>query len=496
MTSEQTSYRQILKTTSLFGGVQVFQILIQIIKSKAIAVLLGTTGMGIAGLLITTTGFLAAITSFGLGTSGIKSIAEADGTGDEIRIARTVNVLKKSVWITGLLGMVMTIVLAPWLSQLTFGNKDYTFAFVWLSITFIFDQLSTGQLVILQGLRKYRYLANANLTGALFGLLISLPLYYKWGIDGIVPAIIVTSLVNLFRSWYFSKKVKIKKVHVENDLAFAEAKLLFKLGFVISLSGIVGIASSYLIRIYISNYGGLEQVGLYSAGYTLLNTYVGLVFAAMGKDYFPRLAANVNDNIYTQKAVNEQAEISFLLLAPILVVFLILCPLIIKILYTGDFIAIDKMLYWSSLGMLFRAASWSLSFIFVAKGNAKIFFINETMASAYILLLNIAGYFIWGLEGIGVAFLIGYIIYLLHMTILSIKLYKIKIHSNAIRLFVFLILFIGIAFGISYYLTDFIRYASGIPIILGCLTYSYINLDKRMNLSDYLRNFRKRKNNS
>jgi len=30
----QSSYRKILKTTSLFGGVQVFQILITIIKSK------------------------------------------------------------------------------------------------------------------------------------------------------------------------------------------------------------------------------------------------------------------------------------------------------------------------------------------------------------------------------------------------------------------------------------------------------------------------------
>jgi len=36
---EQTSYKQIVKATSLFGGVKVFNIIIAIIRSKFIAVL-------------------------------------------------------------------------------------------------------------------------------------------------------------------------------------------------------------------------------------------------------------------------------------------------------------------------------------------------------------------------------------------------------------------------------------------------------------------------
>ena len=48
--SEQTAYRNIFKATSLFGGVQVYQILIKIIKTKVVAVLLGPVGVGILGL--------------------------------------------------------------------------------------------------------------------------------------------------------------------------------------------------------------------------------------------------------------------------------------------------------------------------------------------------------------------------------------------------------------------------------------------------------------
>jgi len=45
MSEQPNSYKQIVKATSLFGGVQVFNIIISIIRSKFIAVLLGPTGM-------------------------------------------------------------------------------------------------------------------------------------------------------------------------------------------------------------------------------------------------------------------------------------------------------------------------------------------------------------------------------------------------------------------------------------------------------------------
>ena len=133
-TNNKSAYRQVMKATSIFGGAQVFLILIGIIRSKFIAVLLGPLGMGIAGLLTTTIGFIAALTNFGLSTSAVKNIAEANSTGDEVRLRTVTTVFKRWVWFTGILGAVVTAVLSPWLSELTFGNRDYTFAFIWLSV--------------------------------------------------------------------------------------------------------------------------------------------------------------------------------------------------------------------------------------------------------------------------------------------------------------------------------------------------------------------------
>src|SRR4051794_12211349 len=125
MSDPQASYRQIIKATSIFGGVQVFTIILSIIRSKFIAVLLGPAGMGIAGLLTTTTGLINSLTNFGLGTSAVRDVAFANSTGNESRIAIVIIVLKRLVWATGILGTLVILVFSPWLSQFTFGNRDY-----------------------------------------------------------------------------------------------------------------------------------------------------------------------------------------------------------------------------------------------------------------------------------------------------------------------------------------------------------------------------------
>ena len=47
---DKNSYRSILKGTSIFGGVQIFQIAVNLIRGKFVAMFLGPTGMGISSL--------------------------------------------------------------------------------------------------------------------------------------------------------------------------------------------------------------------------------------------------------------------------------------------------------------------------------------------------------------------------------------------------------------------------------------------------------------
>ena len=112
MAFNQSSYKQIFKATSIFGGVQVFNIFVSLIRSKFIAVFLGPAGMGISGLFVSATSMIGSITNFGLASSAVKNMSIAVSTGDNEKVGMTVSVIRRLVWVTGLLGTLFTFFLS------------------------------------------------------------------------------------------------------------------------------------------------------------------------------------------------------------------------------------------------------------------------------------------------------------------------------------------------------------------------------------------------
>ncbi|MDD4374244.1 MAG: O-antigen translocase [Bacteroidales bacterium] len=486
MSEQQSAYKQIMKATSIFGGVQVFQIIIKIISSKFIAVLLGPLGMGIAGLLTSTTGFIAALTNFGLSTSAVRDVAAAHSTGNELRVRTTVTVFRRLVWYTGLLGALLTLVLSPWLSQISFGNRDYIYAFMIISVTLLINQLSAGQSVLLRGMRQIKYLAKSSVIGSFLGLFTTIPLYYFFGVDGIVPGIIVTAITAFMLTWYFARKVNVKPIYVSRLRTIAEGKGMLKMGFMISLSGLIALGASYIVRLFISNTGGVDQVGLYSAGFAIINTYVGLIFTAMSTDYYPRLSAVAHDNSKSIRVINQQAEIALLILAPIIMVFLVFINWVVIILYSNKFLAVNDMILFAALGMFFKAASWSIAFIFLAKGESKLFFWNELITNIYLLALNLTGYSIYGLTGLGISFLISYLLYLVQVFTISKIRYKFEFTVEFNKVFFPQLILAILCFIIIKFVQTPQMYFLGSIIILISFIFSLDRLNKKLNLQEML----------
>lgn len=489
---DQASYRQIMRATSIFGGVQVFHIIITILRSKVIAVLLGPAGIGVLGLYTATVGFIGSLTNFGLGTSAVKDIAAANESQNKERIATVVVVVRRLVWFTGILGAILTLVFAPWLSKLSFGNEEYTIPYMWLSISLLLTQLTSGQYVLLQGLRKIKYLAKANLIGATAGLLVSVPLYYYLRMDGIVPALILTALFTLIIVRFYARKVDTGNIEVSVRQTRVEGKGMMVLGFMLSLSSIMVIGESYIIRIFISNTGGIEQVGLYNAGIAIITTYVGLVFTAMGTDYYPRLSGIAHDNVKANLLINQQAEIAVLILAPILAVFLIFIDWVVVVLYSVQFIAVNTLIYWAALGMFFKAVSWAIAFIFLAKGASKLFFWNELLAIIVLMVLNLLGYHYWGLTGLGISFMIAYISYLIQVYLVAKTKYGFIFNRELPKIFTIQFILALACFLVIKFIPSPWTYVVGIPFIAASGWYSYIELDKRLHLKEILNNYRKK----
>lgn len=488
MTVQQSSYRQVFKATSLFGGVQVFQILIGIIRTKFVAVLLGATGVGIMGLLNAPLQLIISITGLGISYSAVRDIAEAHGKEDQKRISYAITILRRWSWFTGLLGAVVTITLAPLLSQWTFGNRDYTWAFVWLSVTMLLQALSKGQSTILQGTRRLRDMARSGIIGSILGLFTSIPLYYWFGVKGIVPAMILSASTALFLSWYYSRRVPV--LHV--DLTFRETYKsglgMARLGIYMTVAGFIASFSAYILNAFISNKGGVEEVGLYNAGWGVVGQYTGIIFSAMATDYFPRLSAVQDDNEKVRELVQQQGVTALLIMAPLLTLIIAAMPIVIRILYTPAFHPVVMFASLTVLGMQFKAISWAMGYVYLAKGNGSLFLKLEVVSGVAILAFNLLFYNILGLNGLGISFVISYFLaiiisyfalrvnYDFHF---SGKFYVIVLYTYGFVILAFLTMFID---------SVFYRYAAGAFIFAMAALTSLYKLNELMDLRSLIIN--------
>ncbi len=485
---DQSSYRQIFKATSLFGGVQVINIVIGIIRVKFIAVLLGTAGVGIMGLLNAPLQLIISIAGLGIAFSAVRDISEAQGTGDKTRIAKTIFTVKRWTWFTGLLAAVITLSLSPLLSQWSFGNGDYTWAFVWLSVTLFLQAISDGQKAILQGMRRLQDLAKAGVIGSALGLVTSIPLYYFFGLEGIVPSFIVTALTVLFLTWYFSRKVKIEKVALTPKETWNKGKGMAKLGLSMTLAGFLGTLSTYILNAYISNSGGVEHVGLYNAGWGVVGQYTGIVFTAMATDYFPRLSAIQSDNLKVRKLVSQQAETALLIMAPLLALLIVTMPLAVRVLYTAAFLPIVMFANLTVLGMQLKAVSWSMGYVFLAKGDGRLFLILEIISATVILGLNLLFYYLYGLNGLGISFILSFLFgVILSYTVLRSK-YKFSFSKKFYGRFAITYSLVIVSFITVFIPNETMKYAAGLSVLIVAVIYSYYKLNELMDIKQLVIN--------
>lgn len=473
-------FKESLKATSLFGGVQIYNILILVIRTKFIALLLGPEGMGISNLFHSTTLTISTISGLGLPRSAVKNISESNVNKSKEDTLRVISVFRRLVWLTGLIGLVATLLLSPLLSQWTFGNKNYTWGFAILSVTLLFQQITSGQTTVMQGLHKYQFMAKATVIGNTIGLFISVPLYYFWGIDAIVPVLVLTSVISMLFAIFYYRKIGIKTVPVSKLLMKTEGKDMITMGISLSFTSMVNTALGYFIIIFIERLGGIGDVGLFSAGFAIVNTYVGLVMSAMSTEYYPRLCSVNNEISRFNEAINNQLEIGFIILAPLISVFIIFSSIIIILLYSTKFLPAERMIYLAMFSTYFQMFSFCLSFSFIAKGDSKMFIINELTSDLYVIPTQLLGYYFYGLTGIGIAYVLNFGLYSLQVFFISRYRYGVKISSGSFILFLKQLPILMACLLLVVFDMHIWQFILGIPLILISVFVSYKNLNSRM----------------
>lgn len=492
MSETKSSYSSIMKATSIFGGVQVFNIFITLIRGKFVAILIGTAGMGLNGLLLSGLNLIKTFTSLGVAESAVKDIAKAHNSNDKVHIRTTFQVFKRLIWFTAIFGIIATIVFSPLLSKFAFGDTSKTISFMWLSITFVFGALSGGIYTLLRGTRQLKYLAQANIFGGIVGLIVALPLFYFYGIDGVVPAIILTAFANYLVSLYFKSKIKFEPIAVSWQDTFQLGKPIVQLGLSLTLINILAAGVAFTLNAFISKTGTLSDVGLYSAGNAIVEGYVGMVFTAMATDYFPRLAGVISDELKWKKLVNEQAELVLIILGIVLVLLITTTPLLIRILLSKEFLASQNFIQFAVLAIPLKGLVWVVGYIILAKGNNKLFLTVEIIANLIVLGFNLLFYHFFGLTGLGISLILSYLISSFFMLFILKNKYGFQFNFGVYKLLSLSLVTLSLCLLSVHLLENPYMYIAEILIVLFVISYFMYEFNQRISIKSILEKFKNR----
>lgn len=405
--SNKESYSHVLKYTSIFGGVQGLNMLVSLVRNKAMAILLGAGGMGLSTLMTSAQNFASQCTCLGISFGSVPRLSEYYEKGDAEGLAYHIQVTRLWSLIAAMLGFVFCVLISPLVDNLSFSWGNHTLHYAMLAISVATMAIAGGETAILKATRKLGSLAKIQVLSALISVSISIPLYYFFYHSGIVPAIVLTAMVSMVVTIAYSYRYFPLRLRYHRSLLRSGAGMV-KLGLAFVLAAAVGSASEMFVRSFLNIEGGLDDVGYYNATYMIAITYAGLVFSAMDSDYFPRLSGVCHDVSLMNETVNKQMEVSLLLLSPMLVGLMAVMSILIPLLFSGDFYPVIGMSQVAILAMYFKALSLPVAYITLACRRSLSFLFLETAYFVVLIIAVVLGFRCWGIWGTGLAILIAH----------------------------------------------------------------------------------------
>mgnify|MGYP002622285165 CR=1 FL=1 len=474
-----------MKGTAVFGGSQMFTMLANIVKGKFTAIFLGTGGMGVSSLLNSALAPMQQLFTFSLPTAGVRDIANEE---DAEQKAHKVLAFRRVLFVLAVLGMITMAVGAPLLSISTFGSSEHTLWFVALSVALLFLILTTGENAVLQGYRKLKTLATCNVVSALCGVLVGVPLYYFYGIEGIVPSIIIMSVVSFLYTRYFTRTLHIIPVQQSWGDTWKWGRVMLLFGGTMMIAGVIGSLSTYLLNTFIRSYGDISDVGLFQAANTITLQCTSLVFTAMATDYYPHLSSVADSQDRMTALVRQQGEIVVLIIAPVASLLVLFSPLAVRVLLTSEFDSLVPLLRLIAVSFMGRAFCFPLDYVCLAKGDKSFFFwVDGIWTNVKTFLFCVAGYYFFGLIGLGYAMVANAVIDIFVSALLCRYRYGVVYDKEQLRLFLPFVSLLSLQLLVSY-ISDILPSLALMMVIAAVICiFAYRQLDQRINFRGLLK---------
>lgn len=420
-TDSQTSYTNILKTSTIASVGSVLSIAVGLVRTKVFALLLGPTGIGLYGLFQALQTTARSASMLGLGTSGNREVAAHASDPAQLRYVSTALVVLAGG--AGAITLLVMILFRDAIASAALGDGSLSYAVIVIGFAVFSSAVSVIPGALLGGLRRITELSLSMIWSAVTATVVGVTGVWILGTDGLLWSILATSLAPFFVAVYFLRNDNVFP-NFDSRAWLRHVSPMLSVGVAFAIVTTVNGFVQIYIRSSITESLGIEAVGLFQAGYTISMIYLTVVLQAMAMDYFPRLTQAFKTGDMEQP-VREQSDVALLLATPAILVLVSFAPLSLTLLYASEFAEASQLLRIHVVGDIFKIAANPLAYVLLAAGHGRMYMGVEFawslvyVGSTHVLLP------ILGLEAAGVGYLIAYIVYFSLLAVLLKQKYQI-----------------------------------------------------------------------
>ena len=481
------SYGHVLKYTSLFGGVQVLKIMVDVVRNKLAAMLLHREGMGLNAQYMNSAEVAGSVTNFGLTFSSVQRLSELYEKGDAEVLRRFVGVVRTwSLW-TSVFGMLVCLLLGQVASSWYFSGLSPAPVDILLLCLYVgalpFEE---GECSILKSTRHLSQMAGVESSVALATFLLTIPVYYLMGLRGIVLALALVGWAKVALHMTVTLRLYPYRVFPFSPRVLRAGAPLVRRGIPFMLAAVLGSLTTMTLFRYCLD-GDSREIGLYKSIFGLVMAYAGMVFVAIGNDFFPRLSSVNHDRRHMNHTINQQIDVNILLITPMLIALVVAMPWVIRLLYSREFMPGVTMGQCAVFYMFFLAVTRPVAYTSLAKGDSLVYLIMEATYNAVFLGLMYYAYHHYSLAGAGAAHSAAALFDMVMISTVYHRLYGVSIRCSTLRIIGTQGLMLAGVIVACIPLITWVKYSVAIPVFVLSTAFSWRMLSTDVQFTQALR---------
>lgn len=375
---------------------------IGVITSNMLAVFVGAGGMAYVGNFRNFVSSLEGVSTLAFPAGIVKYVGENEENDRELTKIIT-TVLLTFLGLAAVLGFLIFI-FAETLSTLIFGpDLPYSIVFKVVAVALPFSVTSVLYVSIINGLGKYSKLIYATIISNILALVITVFLIYQFNLVGALLSITIHPAV-LFAVTFFyvPKELQILGRINLREYDFSVIKNLAGFSFMVLPSMLLSPYLTLQIRQFLITNVGLDDAGFWEAITRVSNLYLIFITTLVSVYFYPELIRAKNQLETKQVFYKFYKVIIPIFIASGIVIYFARF-LILKILYTDEFLPVADLFVWQMIGDFFKICGMILGFQFLAKKLVLPYIILEIISNLFLYFLSIYLIKVVGIQGVLIA---------------------------------------------------------------------------------------------